>query len=66
MKCDFFKRFTNRTATKNLTDKTTQNDSRLGSLIILSDVVYTRKWKPVGLAWKCIEYGKLCARSSIM
>jgi len=38
----------------------------MASLIILLDIVHTRRWKPVRLVQKCIEYRKLHTKSSII
>jgi len=42
LKYKFLKRFVGRTVTEDLADETVQNDSRLGSLIILPGAVHTR------------------------
>ena len=49
--------FIDRTVIEELADGTAQNDSRFGSLIILSSIVHTGRWKLAGLAQQCIECG---------
>ena len=43
--------------------KLLKSDSRLGSLIILTDVVYTKRQKPIESAWKCIRCGNSVQRA---
>ena len=60
---NFLKRFTNRTITENLIDRTAQNNSKLKNLMVLSDTVHTREQKSIGLAQRYIEYIKLYVKS---